>query len=481
MVSLLSEPARPGAVRRHPLAPWFAVATVCFGAFMGQLDASIVTLAFPALQRQFGTGLAAVQWVSLGYLVALVALLVPVGRVSDRAGRKLIYMYGFAVFTLASAACGFAWSLPVLVGLRVLQAVGAAMLQANSVALVATSVAAHRRRAALGVQAAAQSLGLAAGPTIGGVLVASIGWRWVFLINVPVGIVALIAGWFLLPRTRNRERGGATDPAGTALLAAAAIAGLLAVSAVSGLALPSWAVAALAVTAVAAVIGLLRWERRARAPLLDPAAMSSLAAGLAGALCAYLVLFGPLVLFPQVLAAHGDSSARAGIILTALPVGFGVAAVAAERLLPAYWSDRRRCTLGGLLAAAATAALAAPAPTAARMLFLGLLGVGLGVYIPANNAAIMAKVPADQAARAGGLINMTRGLGTAIGVTLVAFTLHLTDLAHRPGLGAPLTAAVLALGALLAVVAGHTTDASAHRPGGSDVDIAETECADDTA
>src|ERR1700751_3459434 len=126
MLMLLREPARPAVIREHPLAPWFAVTAVCFGAFMGQLDASIVTVAFPALQHQFGAGLAAVQWVSLAYLLALTALLVPAGRWSDRAGRKLTYLYGFVVFAGASAACGLAPSLGVLIVLRVVQAAGAA-------------------------------------------------------------------------------------------------------------------------------------------------------------------------------------------------------------------------------------------------------------------------------------------------------------------------------------------------------------------
>src|ERR1700691_3992061 len=152
VVTLLREPARPAAVREHPLAPWFAVAAVCFGAFMGQLDASIVTVAFPALQRQFGTGLAATQWVSLAYLLVLTALLVPAGRWSDRAGRKLLYLYGFVVFSAASAACGLAPSLGVLIALRLVQVGGAALLQANSVALVVTSGPARTRRAALRVQ-----------------------------------------------------------------------------------------------------------------------------------------------------------------------------------------------------------------------------------------------------------------------------------------------------------------------------------------
>src|SRR5580692_1223569 len=208
VTALLREPARPAVIREHPLAPWFAVAAVCFGAFMGQLDASVVTVAFPALQRQFGAGLASVQWVSLAYLLVLTALLVPAGRWSDLAGRKLMYLYGFVVFAGSSAACGLAPSLGVLIALRVVQAGGAALLQANSVALVVTSVPARTRRAALGVQAAAQAVGLACGPVVGGVLVGTVGWRWVFLINVPVGLLAVVAGWYLLPRTgRGRDPG----------------------------------------------------------------------------------------------------------------------------------------------------------------------------------------------------------------------------------------------------------------------------------
>ncbi len=193
------EPPRPRAVRELPQAGWLAVGTVCLGAFMGQLDASIVTLTFPALQQQFAAPLAAVSWVSLAYLLTLVGLVAAVGRVADAAGRKLVYLYGFVVFSAASAACALAPGLGALIGFRVLQAVGAAMLQANSVALVVTSVPRQTMRAALGVQAAAQALGLALGPALGGLLVATAGWRWVFWVNVPVGVVAVAAGWFLLP------------------------------------------------------------------------------------------------------------------------------------------------------------------------------------------------------------------------------------------------------------------------------------------
>ena len=227
------ERPRPAAVRDHPNAGWFAVATVCFGAFMGQLDASIVTLTFPALQHEFGRPLAAVQWVSLAYLLGLVGLLAAAGRVADAAGRKRMYLWGFAVFTLASVACGTAPGLGWLVGFRVVQAAGAAMLQANSVALVVGSVPRERMRAALGVQAAAQALGLALGPAVGGLLVAAGGWRWVFLVNAPVGLVGWLSGRYLLPRTRRRTELARFDGAGLSLLVVSSTTLLLALSAVS--------------------------------------------------------------------------------------------------------------------------------------------------------------------------------------------------------------------------------------------------------
>src|SRR3984957_750260 len=150
--SILMEAPRPAAVRRHPRAPWLAVGVVCFGAFMGQLDASIVTLTFRPMEHEFGAPLAGVQWVSLAYLLALVALLAPAGRIADAIGRKLVYGYGFVVFTDGSAACALAPGLGALVGCRLVQAVGAAMLQANSVALVTTSVPRRRMGLAVGGQ-----------------------------------------------------------------------------------------------------------------------------------------------------------------------------------------------------------------------------------------------------------------------------------------------------------------------------------------
>ncbi|MES4889468.1 MFS transporter [Streptomyces sp. NPDC096012] len=428
--SLLTwERPRPEVIRSRPGAWWLAVATVCFGAFMGQLDASIVTLTYGSLRSGFGTSLAAIEWVSLAYLLTLVALLVPVGRLSDAHGRKLFYLYGFVVFTGASAACGLAPSLVALVVFRVVQAVGAAMMQANSVALVITSAPRERMRAALGVQAAAQALGLALGPTVGGALVSALGWRWVFGINVPVGVVALVAGHYLLPRTRSRNRVASFDWPGLVLLAAATTSLLLGVSAASGLAVPPWAVVALFALAPVAGMAFVRRQRRAPVPLLDLALLRvrAVSSGLVAALCGYLVLFGPLVLVPQIVVRAGGSELLAGLVLTALPGGFALAATGADRLLPQGVGDRARCLLGVLVCTGAlTAMLVLPVTTTWMAVQLAALGVGLGLFTPANNTLVMSAIPANCSGTGGGLVNMARGLGTALGVALVTLQLHLS-------------------------------------------------------
>ncbi|MDF3300252.1 MFS transporter [Streptomyces tropicalis] len=463
---LTRERPRPEAIRNRPGAWRLAVATVCFGAFMGQLDASIVTLTYGSLRDEFGASLAAIEWVSLAYLLTLVALLVPVGRLSDAHGRKLFYLYGFVVFTGASAACGLAPSLAALVAFRVVQAVGAAMMQANSVALVATSAPRERMRAALGVQAAAQALGLALGPTVGGALVSALGWRWVFGINVPVGVVALVAGHFLLPRTRSRSRVASFDWPGLTLLAVTTTSLLLGLSAASGLGVPPWA--AVALLALAAVTGwvFVRRQEHAPVPLLDVALLRvrAVRSGLVAALCGYLVLFGPLVLVPQTVARAGGSEFLAGLVLTALPGGFALAATGADRLLPRAMGDRARCLLGAAVCTGTPAAmLVLPTGPGVLAAQLAVLGIGLGLFTPANNTLVMSAIPARSAGTGGGLVNMARGLGTALGVALVTLQLHLSAGGDARE-GWDRSVGVLLAAALAATVAAWLSPARGRRP-----------------
>ncbi|MFD0275410.1 MFS transporter [Kitasatospora sp. NPDC127111] len=470
---LLTERPRPRGIAGWRHAHWLAVGTVCLGAFLGQLTASVTALVFPALGRHFGAGFAAVEWVALAYLLVLVALLAPVGRLSDLVGRKTVYVGGFAVFALASLGAGLAGSLGVLVACRAVQAVGGAMMQANSVALVARGVPEHAMRRALGVQAAAQGLGLALGPSLGGLLVEHASWRWVFWINVPIGVLGILAGWFLLPRTRTgsppaRQEDGRFDLPGLLLLTGATTTLLLALSTASGLPLPGWAVVALLAASVVLSLGLVRRERRASRPILAPGLVNTpgVRPGLVVSLSGYLLLFCPLVLGPVLLAAAGVPVARAGLVITLLPAAFALAATAGGSLLPRGWSDVTRCRAGAALAGAGlllfavlpvgASSTAGPLPPAGPLV---LTGWGLGLLLPANNALVMRAIPAECSAVGGGMVNMARSLGTALGTALPVLGVHLAGAAG----GGRAVLFALAAVAVLAVVLSRPAGGRARR------------------
>ncbi|MFD5461683.1 MFS transporter [Kitasatospora sp. NPDC127059] len=461
---LLTERPRPRGIAGWRHAHWLAVGTVCLGAFLGQLDASVIALVFPAIGRHFDAGFAAVEWVALAYLLVLVALLAPIGWLSDLLGRKTMYIGGFAVFGLSSLGAGFAGSLWILVGCRAVQAVGAAMMQSNSVALVARGVPEHAMRRALGIQAAAQGLGLALGPSLGGLLVEHASWQWVFWVNVPIAAFGIVAGWYLLPRTRTavdgppahgsavdgtpadgpaafvpgarkpecRRSGPRFDLPGMLLLTGATTALLLALSTASGLPLPGWGVAVLLSAAAGLTLALVRQERRAARPILAPGLVNApgVRSGLVVALIGYLLLFCPLVLGPVLLTGAGVSTAAAGLVVTLLPAGFAVAATVGGALLPRGWSDVTRCRFGSALAAAGLllfAVLPVSGPAVAAPLLLA--GYGLGLLLPANNALVMRAIPAECSAVGGGMVNMARSLGTALGMALSVLGVHLAGAA----------------------------------------------------
>ncbi len=216
------EPAPLRGVARLDCYPWLVVGTVCIGAFMGQVDASIAHLVLPEVGREFHASIGATAWVSIAYLLVAAAMLPVFGRLADMVGRKLLYCGGFVVFVTGSALCGLAPGLDTLVGARELQALGAGMLQANAIAIIVSATAKARRGHALGLQSAAQAVGLSAGPALGGLLIATLGWRWVFWINLPVGLLGAVLGLLVLPRTETRC-GAITQGAATFDLAGAVL------------------------------------------------------------------------------------------------------------------------------------------------------------------------------------------------------------------------------------------------------------------
>ena len=425
---LLVEHRRPPSIATRPNAYWLALATVCIGAFMNQLDASIVTVAFPTLQHSFHASLGAVTWVGLSYLLVLVGLVTGVGRMADMVGRKLLYMYGFVVFIVASALCGLAPSLAALDGFRALQGVGAAMIQANSVAIVVLALPKHKLGRGIGIQGAAQALGLALGPTIGGLLIALGGWRLIFFVNVPAGVVGTVMAWYLIPRSRHLQPRVPFDWLGLGLFFPAVAAFLSAVSFGNSAGWTSPVIIGLFLAALALGATFVHRERRARAPMLDLTLFERVpfAAGIASGLLSYLVLFGTLFVVPFYLerALH-QSPGRSGLLLGVMPVALGLTAPFAGRL--AERLGARPLTVAGMAISAAMMGtlIVAHGSLAAIMVELAVLGIGLGMFTPPNNAAIMGSAPRPQSGVASGVLNMTRGMGTAMGLAFTSLVFGL--------------------------------------------------------
>ena len=469
---LTVEPRRPAAVRNWAGASWLAVGAVCVGAFMGQLDASIVTVALPTLQRVFQASIGAVTWVGLSYLLVLVATVTAVGRFADMWGRKLLYVYGFVVFTIGSALCGLAPALGALAGFRALQAVGAAMLQANSVAIIVLAVPRESRGKAIGIQGAAQAVGLALGPTVGGLLLAAGGWRLIFLVNVPFGILGTVGALVLIPRSRHLQERTGFDWTGLGLFFPAVVALLSAISFGNTEGWTSPVIVFLFLVALVLGAAFVLRERACAEPMLDLALFSNrrFTVGITSGMLSYLVLFGVLFVVPFYLdRGLRLGPGRIGLELMAMPLALGIAAPFAGRAADRFGA--RTLTAGGmLLTAAALAALASIRPAALWfVLLLGVTGAGLGCFTAPNNAAIMGSVPRQQAGVASGVLNMTRGIGTALGlaVTGLLFAVAGGQSVSPAAVSRAFSAAVLFLAATAAGAGVLAGLGKAPRPGGA--------------
>lgn len=253
------------------------------------------------------------QWVGLAYLLMLGATLIAVGRYADMVGRKLMYTFGFMIFIVGSALCGLASDLTLLIVFRIIEAAGAAMLQANSVAIVAGVMPADKLGRGIGVQGAAQALGLALGPVAGGLLIGLGGWPLIFYVNVPVGIVATVLAWYLIPRTRHLTERVSFDWAGLAIFAPIGVALMLALSLGNQLGWGSPFIIAMWIVTFAGTLAFLRRESHTDHPMLDLALMRIKAfwAGIASGWLIYLIIFGVLSVVPYFLEKSLHSPPRA--------------------------------------------------------------------------------------------------------------------------------------------------------------------------
>lgn len=406
------------------------VGLTCIGAFIGQLDASIVQLALPRLAHDFHIRLETVSWVSLAYLLAFAACLPLFGRLCQIHGRRRIYVLGYGVFAVASALCGLAPGIGWLILFRALQGIGGSMLGANSIAILVGSVSTAQRGRAMGWFSAAQALGVSLGPVVGGLLLRGFGWPAVFWATVPAGLLGAGLAWRLLAEAPAATPHRGIDRPGALLLMPAILLVVLALNEASLWGLGSARFLGAMLVGLALLGLFLRQERRSPHPLINPALLGNarFLFGAAAVLMGYALLYGLFFVMAFALVrGYHENEALAGLRMAVVPVAISLTAP-----FSGGFAARRGMRIASgfalLLCAAALLLLAIQADArhlteAPALAMLALCGAGLGLYVaPGNHAALGAASPA-LAAEAGALLNLMRVLGTSLGVASATATL----------------------------------------------------------
>ncbi len=411
----------PSAVVRRP-RPVLTSLIVLTGVFLSSLDLFIVNIAFPSISATYhGESLSSLSWVLSAYTIVFAAVLVPAGRWADRAGRKRAFLIGLAVFAAASALCAVAPSLEFLIGARVLQATGGALMLPTSLGLLLPAFGPARKGAAIGLWSAVGGAAAAFGPPIGGLLV-QVSWRWVFLVNLPFSVVALVLGVRLLDEVRDPDA-HKSDLLGAGLLTVAVaslVAGIVQGSAwgwTSGRIIGTFALA------LVAGVGLVVRSLRHPNPIIEPAVIRHRAVALADlSSLAFFGGFGALVLGGVLLltGVWHESVLRAGFMIAPGPLLAGLTAFPAG-LLGARLGHRVVGTLGSLFFAAGglwwILHVGATPDWAGAYLPGSLLGgFGVGLMLPSLGGAATAPLPPQRFATGSALYAMTRQIGIALGV-----------------------------------------------------------------
>lgn len=414
--------SKPINVKPEAAVRW-VLASLSLSMLLSALGTSIANVGLPALAQAFNASFQQVQWIVLAYLLAITTLIVGAGRLGDLLGRRRLLLAGIALFTAASVLCAAAPTLWLLIAARAAQGGGAAVMMALTMAFVGETVPKARTGSAMGLLGTMSAVGTALGPSMGGVLVAGFGWRALFAVNVPLGLLALFLAWRYLPQDRQAQAGKAGfDPVGTLLLALALAAYALAVTLGRGNFGPL-NITLLAAAALGA--GLFVFvEARVASPLVrlamfrDPLLSTSLAMN---ALVS-TVMMATLVVGPFYLSrALGLSPALVGLVLSAGPVFAALSGVLAGRLVDRLGAPLT--VLAGLAATAAGAAALALLPAlfgvAGYIAAVAVLTPGYQLFQAANNTAVMADVPADRRGVVSGLLNLSRNLGLVSGASVM--------------------------------------------------------------
>jgi len=389
---------------------------------LSSLGTSIANVALPTIAQAFGASFQATQWVVIAYLLAITTLIVSVGRLSDLVGSRNLLLVGVSLFTLSAGLCGAAPSLGVLIVARAAQGLGAASMMALTMSMVAGIVPGARLGSAMGLLATMSAVGTALGPSLGGVLIAAFGWRAIFFVNVPLGVLALTLAYYCLSTDRvvTRTRAKEFDIAGTVLLALSLATYALAMTVGRG----SFGAlnAALLLAAGLGTALLIFVERRTSSPLIRPAMFRDpvLRSGLATSAAVSTVMMATMVVGPFYLTrALGLDSATAGLVLSVGPLVVAFTGMPAGHLTDRFGAPPM--TVAGLLAIAAGSLAMAVAPVSfgipGFLVPLAIMTTGYSLFQTANNTAVMSGIEAEQRGVVSGMLNLARNLGLITGAS----------------------------------------------------------------
>jgi len=402
---------------------WYVLIAVGMGIFLSTIDGSIVNVALPTLVETFNTSFATVQWVVLAYLLTISTLMLSIGRLADMIGKKSIYTTGFVIFTAGSVLCGLAPSVYWLIVCRIVQGFGGAMIIALGMAITIESFPPSERGKALGITGSLVSVGIFVGPVLGGLLIGSFGWRWIFYVNLPVGIVGTLMAIRYIPKIKP-PGGQRFDSWGGITLFISLLSLLLALTMGQQVGFSNSRVILLLLCSMTVLILFIGIERRVKEPMIDLQLFrnSLFSIGLTTGFITFITISGAVILMPFYLEyVLGYPPREVGLLLAVVPIAMAFVAPASGTL-----SDRfgtRLITVIGLgvlaLGYYALSTLSQETTSAGFLIRFLPIGVGMGIFQSPNNSAIMGTASRRQLGIVSGTLAITRTLGQTTGIALI--------------------------------------------------------------
>ncbi len=403
--------------------PWVILGSVVIGQLLVVVDVTILNVGLPVIAKSLQASMVGLEWALAVYSLVMIGLVPTFGRLSDVLGRKRLYLAGLVFFAAGSALAAAASHIDRLIAARVVQAVGGALITANTLAVVTDVFPPGRRGRAMAVQTALISAGAAIGPTIGGFLVTRYGWQWCFLVNLPIAAVGVVYAGLALPPMKPAGKREPIDLLGALLLLVGLCASLLAVTRSGEWGWDDPRTLGSLAGGLAVLVLFVSHERRIAHPIVQMALLR-VRAFTAGQLAAMMAMFAMHALTFVIpfywQGLRGYSAEEAGLFMVPLPVALMAAAPFAGRLADRHGS-RGVATFGLALAAVALGLVAAVRPDSAPADVLwrfALLGAGLGFFLPSNNSGVMSAVPSDARGVAAGLLALARFTGQTLGVAV---------------------------------------------------------------